>query len=232
MDFSQGNTTDSIFRQSTGFCRLSFFCSVLLPYIPFPMRQPLILFTKFLELRECLSCPKQRFEFGNKQVTDSSDAISEIFAKLSPFLSEQERSQFSQMQNMMQMLKLYQTFQELAPFMNMGGNAAADAQGGQNPDAGLAFAAAAEAFMGAGAGQGFAHNGGAATNPDTGQNPPPDTGTVTEPGMGQLFGQGADLMAAAASSGDMGNMLLSMLSPEQKEMFENIKAVMSEPPSE
>lgn len=232
MDLSQGNTTDSMFRQSTGFCRLSFFCSVLLPYIPFPMRQPLILFTKFLELKECMSAPKQRFEFGNTQVTDSSDAVSEIFAKLSPFLSEQERSQFSQMQNMMQMLKLYQTFQELAPFMNMGGSADSGTPGGQGADSGLAFFTGANVPAGNGTQQGVSQNGNVPPDPDGGQEPPGSMPADAGPDAGQFFGQGADLMAAAASSGDMGSMLLSMLSPEQKEMFENIKAVMSEPPAE
>ena len=182
MDLSQGNTTDSIFRQSTGFCRLSFFCSILLPYIPFPMRQPLLLFTKFMELKECMSCPKKRFDFGQAPSADSADAMSEIFAKLSPFLSEQERAQFSQMQNMMQMLKLYQTFQELAPMMNMGGDAGA----GAAPDMGAAFANMANNFS------------------DNNQ----------------------------ADGDGMADMLFSMLSPDQKEMFENLKTVMSEPPAE
>ncbi len=122
MDLSQGNTSDSMLRQSTNFCRLSFFCSILLPYIPLPMRQPLLLFSKFIELKECMACPKQQFDFGQTKTADPADAISDILAKLSPLLSETERAQLSQMQNMMQMLKLYQTFQELAPFMNMGGD--------------------------------------------------------------------------------------------------------------
>lgn len=191
MDLSQGNTTDSIFRQSTGFCRLSFFCSILLPYIPFPMRQPLILFTKFLELMECINCPRNRFNFGHAQTMDSADAISDIFAKLSPFLSEQERSQFSQMQNMMQMLKLYQTFQEFAPFMNAGAGGDASPM----PDLAQAFA------QGAGFGT-------------------PPSGSKTDPPSGE------------DSQNNMGNMLFSMLSPDQKEMFENLKTVMSKPPEE
>lgn len=189
MDLTQNGTTDSIFRQSTGFCRLSFFCSVLLPYIPFSMRQPLILFTKFLELMECMNCPRKRFDFGHAQTMDSADAISDIFARLSPFLSEQERAQFSQMQNMMQMLKLYQTFQELAPFMNAGGDA--------SPMQDMA--------------QAFAQGAGLNT-------PPPGPGTEPEPGNN--------------SQNNMGDMLFSMLSPDQKEMFENLKTVMSKPPEE
>lgn len=171
MNLSQSGTPDAIFRQSTSFCRLSFFCSILLPYIPFSMRQPLLLFTKFLELKECMSCKRQRFDFGAQEPPGDADALSDIFAKLSPFLSEQERTQFSQMQNMMQMLKLYQTFQELAPFMNTGGDAAPD-DGASNasPDS--------EGFSGE-------------------KNPASD-------------------------------MLFSMLTPEQKEMFENLKSVMSE----
>lgn len=168
MDFSQSDTNDSLLRQSTSFCRLSFFCGILLPYIPFPMRQPLLLFTKFLELRECMSCPRRRFDFGNTQEMNSADLISELFTKLSPFLSEQERSMFSQMQNIMQMLKIYQTVQEFAPFMNMEG-----------------------------------------TNSDT---------------------EGAS--ENMENSSNMTDMLFSMLSPEQKEMFENLKSVMTDPPAE
>lgn len=170
MDFSQSDTNDSLLRQSTSFCRLSFFCGILLPYIPFSMRQPLLLFTKFLELRECMSCPKKRFDFGNTQEMNSADLISEIFTKLSPFLSEQERSMLSQMQNMMQMLKIYQTVQEFAPLMNMEG---------MNSDA-----------------------------------------------------EGLSSETAADNSSNMTDMLFSMLSPEQKEMFENLKSVMTDPPAE
>ena len=170
MDFSQSDTNDSLLRQSTSFCRLSFFCGILLPYIPFSMRQPLLLFTKFLELRECMSCPKRRFDFGNTQEMNSADLISEIFTKLSPFLSEQERSMFSQMQNMMQMLKIYQTVQEFAPLMNMEG---------MNSDA-----------------------------------------------------EGLSSETAADNSSNMTDMLFSMLSPEQKEMFENLKSDMTDPPAE
>jgi len=164
MDFSQSDINDSLLRQSTSFCRLSFFCGILLPYIPFSMRQPLLLFTKFMELKECINCPKRRFDFGNAQEISSADLISEIFAKLSPFLSEQERLMFSQMQNIMQMLKVYQTFQEIAPFMNM-------------------------------------------------------EGTQSE-------------TATDNNSSNMTDMLFSMLSPEQKEMFENLKSVMTDPPAE
>ena len=170
MDFSQSDTNDSLLRQSTSFCRLSFFCGILLPYIPFPMRQPLLLFTKFLELRECMSCPKRRFDFGNTQEMKSADIISEIFNKLTPILSEQESSMFYKMQNMMQMLKIYQTIQEFAPLMNMEG-----------------------------------------TNLNA-------EGSPSETGM--------------ENSSNVTDMLFSMLSPEQKEMFENLKSVMTDPPAE
>lgn len=197
MDLSQEGKTDSIFRQLTGFCRLSFFCSILLPYIPLSMRQPLLLFTKFLELKECMSCPRKRFDFGHTQAADSADAISDIFTKLSPFLSEQERAQFSQMQNMMQMLKLYQTFQELAPLMNMGGD------GMPSPET----LAAAWASMGNG-------------NPKN--DNPQDKNPQDKNPQGQPSFDGSG----------MTDMLFSMLSPDQKEMFENLKTVMSEPPAE
>ncbi|MDE7210054.1 MAG: hypothetical protein K2O03_01260 [Lachnospiraceae bacterium] len=78
------------------------------------------------------------------------------------------------------MLKLYQTFQELAPMMNMGGDA------GAAPDMGAAFANMANNFS------------------DNNQ----------------------------ADGDGMADMLFSMLSPDQKEMFENLKTVMSEPPAE
>ena len=181
MDLSQGNTTNSMIRQPTNFCRLSFFCSILLPYIPFPMRQPLLLFAKFMELKECMEYTKWQFDFEESKTADPADAISDILTKLSPFLSEAERAQLSQMQNIMQMLKLYQTFQELAPFMNMGG-----AEQKETDSDSKAF-----------------HTGnGQGDNPDIADQ----TNTV--------------------------DMLLSMLSPEQKEMFENLKSVMSEMPSE
>ncbi|MCI8643085.1 MAG: hypothetical protein HFG79_06345 [Lachnospiraceae bacterium] len=195
MDLSQGNTSDSMLRQSTNFCRLSFFCSILLPYIPLPMRQPLLLFSKFIELKECMACPKQQFDFGQTKTADPADAISDILAKLSPLLSETERAQLSQMQNMMQMLKLYQTFQELAPFMNMGG------------DSPFPFP--------------FFPQGSA----DSGQTENESSGTNTKGGGEDRNKDETD------NSGPVG-MLLSMLSPEQKEMFENLKTVMSEMPPE
>lgn len=216
MNLSQSGTPDAAFRQSTSFCRLSFFCSILLPYIPFSMRQPLLLFTKFLELKECMSCSRQLFDFGSKEPPDAADAISDIAAKLSPFLDEQERSQLSQMQNMMQMLKLYQTFQEFAPFMNMGGDApdaATDFNGLRSQDG---SAAAESNFSGSGRGS--------------------DEDSAPEPsefsGHSNSSGQGNAQTSGGASENGMTNMLFSMLSPEQKEMFENLKSVMTENPAE
>lgn len=209
MNLSQGNTPDATFRQSTSFCRLSFFCSILLPYIPFSMRQPLLLFTKFLELKECMNCNRQRFDFGDHESADTSNALSDIFTKISPFLSEQEREQFSQMQNMMQMLKLYQTFQELAPFMNMVGDTAPEPASDAPQKAAGFSKEESHAFEGDNAFK---------------ENNIPEENNVSDGGNTSARNNAAD--------SSMTNMLFSMLSPEQKEMFENLKSVMSEEHSE
>lgn len=218
MNLSQGNTPDATFRQSTSFCRLSFFCSILLPYIPFSMRQPLLLFTKFLELKECMNCNRQRFDFGSSEPPDTADVVSDIFAKLSPFLSEQERTQFSQMQNMMQMLKLYQTFQELAPFMNMGGDAAPEPASDAPQEAAEFSGFSKEEFHSSESNNAFK------------ENKIPEENNTSDFGNASDENNTSDRNNAADSS--MTNMLFSMLSPEQKEMFENLKSVMSEEHSE
>lgn len=118
MNLSQ-NTLDNHINNLFPFCRFSLLVSIISPYLPSNMRQPLFIFAKLYECMECLN-PKNNLEFNSTIGTTKSaeEQWSDIFSKLSPFLSEQERARIEQMQNMVHMLKLYQSFQEIMPAMN------------------------------------------------------------------------------------------------------------------
>lgn len=224
MESLYNSQSDNFSRQPASFCRLSLLFSILLPYLPPPLRQPLLLFSKIYECLECFrqgsklfsSCPDYSHASSQEQMSD-------IISRLSPFLDEQERSRLSQMQNMMQMMSLYQTFQEMAPFMQ------ASAQDNSfNP-----FSAAF------GSGQNSSAeppHGAAPADSDTAPDSVPDTGS--DSGSDFAFGAASDSFSdgnhenpAGASdfsgTGPNPEMLYSMLSPEQQELFQNLKAVMT-----
>ena len=123
MNLSQ-NTLDNHTNNPFPFCRFSLLISIISPYLPPNLRQPLFIFAKLYECMECMNS-KNNLELKSTIGTTKSaeEQRSDIFSRLSPFLSEQERARIDQMQNMIHMLKLYQSFQEIMPSMN------------QNPDA-------------------------------------------------------------------------------------------------
>ena len=123
MNLSQ-NTLDNHTNNPFPFCRFSLLISIISPYLPPNLRQPLFIFAKLYECMECMNS-KNNLELNSTIGTTKSaeEQWSDIFSRLSPFLSEQERARIDQMQNMIHMLKLYQSFQEIMPSMN------------QNPDA-------------------------------------------------------------------------------------------------
>ncbi|MDE7300321.1 MAG: hypothetical protein K2N94_16100 [Lachnospiraceae bacterium] len=106
------------------FCRLSLLLSVMLPYLPPNLRRPLLLFAKLYECMECLNSGRSLdSDYAETAPKSQEEQWSDIFSRLSPLLSEQERSRIEQMQNMLQMMKLYQNLQEMAPFMNQNSDA-------------------------------------------------------------------------------------------------------------
>ena len=123
MNLSQ-NSLDNHTNKPFHFCRFSLLISIISPYLPPNLRQPLFIFAKLYECMECMNS-KNNLELNSTIGTTKSaeEQWSDIFSRLSPFLSEQERARIDQMQNMIHMLKLYQSFQEIMPSMN------------QNPDA-------------------------------------------------------------------------------------------------
>ncbi len=93
----------------------SLFLEILMPYVPIPLRQPLLLFSKLSECMECMNPRNSYFSQIPYQNTGSfSEQLPDILARLSPFLSEAERNSISQMQNMMQMLQMYQMMQAMS----------------------------------------------------------------------------------------------------------------------
>lgn len=179
--------SDNFPRQPMKFCRLSLFFGILLPYLPPPLRQPLLFFTKIYECMECFRQGSNLFLYPDYSHASGQEQISDIISKLSPFLDEQDRTKLSQMQNMMQMMSLYQTFQEMAPFMSQMGM----------PDGAGPFS-----FAGAGAQETVKAN----QEPDSAETSSVQSGSQGFPDTQALY---------------------SMLSPEQQELFQNLKAVMT-----
>ncbi len=107
MNLSQ-NTLDNHTNNPFPFCRFSLLISIISPYLPPNLRQPLFIFAKLYECMECMNS-KNNLELNSTIGTTKSaeEQWSDIFSRLSPFLSEQERARIDQMQNMIHMLKLY-----------------------------------------------------------------------------------------------------------------------------
>lgn len=119
MNQSQNPPGSSPSGEAFPFCRLSLLLSVMLPYLPPNLRRPLLLFVKLYECMECLNNMRGcGGNYAEATAKSQEEQWSDIFSRLSPLLSEQERSRIEQMQNMLQMMKLYQNLQEMAPLMN------------------------------------------------------------------------------------------------------------------
>ncbi|MBQ9118469.1 MAG: hypothetical protein IJY09_00225 [Lachnospiraceae bacterium] len=128
-----GNKTDKTtpFSSPGTFCRFSLLFELLLPYVPVPLRQPLLLFSKLFECMKCMSCPQNHFSHIPYQPSTSpAEQLSDVLLRLSPFLSEAERQNISQMQNMMQMMSMYQTLQSMSGFFEQ--NSASETATGQS----------------------------------------------------------------------------------------------------
>lgn len=118
MNISQTNTAD---HSSVGFShigRFSLMLSVMLPYLPPNLRQPLFIFSRIYECMQCMKLGKACFAGANCAASDPDTAMQEMLNRMMPLLDEKERAQLEQMQSMLQMFKLYQSFQDVTPFMN------------------------------------------------------------------------------------------------------------------
>lgn len=102
-------------NSSGNFCRLSLFLEVLLPYIPQPMRKPLLLFTKLNECMQCIQCPARRLsDIPFKDGAFSESTLDDIQNRLSPFFTEKEKQMFGNLSNMLHMFTLYQNLQAMS----------------------------------------------------------------------------------------------------------------------
>lgn len=190
------NTNASSFPGS--FCRFSLFLEVLLPYVPPALRQPLLLFSKFFECMECLKCPKSRFSsIPSPNSNSSADQLSDIFSRVSPFLSEPEREKFSQMQSMMQMMQMYQMMQSMSSMFGQQGSEMQATDTSSDTEA--------------------AENTENAENSDHPKN-------ATDP-ENNNHPENSD--STPVFSGFDPSALLSALSPEQQQMFEMMKGMMN-----
>lgn len=217
MEQQHNDQSDFFSRQPASFCRLSLFLSVLLPFFPPAMRQPIFRFSKIFECMECLRCPNSVFEdFPDYSQDTGPDSMSTIFSRLSPFLSKEEQARFSQMQNMMQMMKMYQMMQTMAPFMaqESGTNGTEDNPFSENfnPD-----------YSGT---EDFSTSN--SDNRDFVSDSMNGTEAFSEhPNMEDSMAEPSSKDFSSATPSGSIDSLLSMLSPEQQQLYQNLKTVMA-----
>ncbi|MBQ8596532.1 MAG: hypothetical protein IJ409_01960 [Lachnospiraceae bacterium] len=185
---------------------------IILPFMDNQMQKHLAIYIKFLELSYTIEFLKKHpFQLCGCTKQESFSEFPKLCGELLPFCSDKEKKQIEQMRGIFQSMEMYremsQTMEAMKDFMPDMGDLFQNMQAASFPDFN-AFGASSPSN----------------TVPDTvsSDSAAPDaaSGTPEKENVSQATGSP---QPSAASGFDITSMLMNMMTPEQKEMYEMFK---------
>lgn len=171
---------------------------VILPYMDNQTQKSLAIYIKFLELNYTIDYFKKHpYPLCGCMEKESSHDIFKMCTELLPYCTENEKKQIEQIRNVFQGMEMYK---EMSKTMDVMKDFMPDMAGFMN------FASETDAF--------------AASGPDDSSPTSPTENRDISPEQAGNSPSGDNDPSNTAGSFDMMNLLMNMLTPEQKQMYE------------